>query len=389
MNNKYFKYLTIFLIFLLGGISVTWTNSHSLLNTGDFLFPTDGMRELSAFFYSWNNTSLGYINYFQLDYLLPYGLHLIIAQSIGLSAIYSQIFWNYLLFTSLGLSIYVLVINIMKHEQKYIAAFIAAVFLCLILGVGQNIAMFFPYITFIPLLLGFYIKGLNENKGIKYLILFSLIWYFVQSLFLWNIRGFILLWLLFAFYLLFFFTYGWKGIKQVLAFMIVLVALYILLNAHWLLIFLTNILKSVSGSIQVYEAVNYSRFSSFETASSTMVQALRLLADWSITANIKGVLHFPWLDYYQNPLLIFIGFLLPVSVLVSLLYVMKRKLNQSGHFVFFFILLLFGYFISMGKFNPFNLWLTDKLKYYLLIFFRTSCPWRNIYCHKLLSITCI
>lgn len=135
-----------------------------------------------------------------------------------------------------------------------------------------------------------------------------------------------------------FFTYGWKGIKQVLAFMIVLVALYILLNAHWLLIFLTNILKSVSGSIQVYEAVNYSRFSSFETASSTMVQALRLLADWSITANIKGVLHFPWLDYYQNPLLIFIGFLLPVSVLVSLLYVMKRKLNQSGHFVFFFIL---------------------------------------------------
>ncbi|MEK6645446.1 MAG: hypothetical protein AABY84_02070, partial [Candidatus Firestonebacteria bacterium] len=339
-----------------------------MLNTGDFLFPIDGMRELSAFFYSWNNTSLGYINYFQLDYLLPYGLHLIMAQLIGLSAIYSQIFWNYLLFTSLGLSMYFLVIALIHDEVKYIAGLIAAVFFMFNPWVVLNIAMFFPYITFIPLLLGLYIKGLNENGGIKFLIVFSLIWYFVVSLSLWNIRGYIFQLLLLIFYLPFFFIFSRNKIRHALIFTSVLTMLYVLFNAHWLLIFVTNILKSVSGSIRVYESVNYSRLSSFETASSTMMQALRLLADWAITANIKGVLHFPWLSYYQHPLLIFIGFLLPISVLISLLFVIKKRASENKHFIFFFILLLFGYFISMGKYNLPGMWMADKFKYYLLIF---------------------
>src|SRR3989338_1949131 len=100
MNSKYFKFLPIFIIFLLGGISLTWTNNRSLLNRGDFLFPTDGMNELYAILHSWDKTSLGAINYFQLGFVVPYGLYLAFMRLIGASAVYSQMLWNYFLLTA-------------------------------------------------------------------------------------------------------------------------------------------------------------------------------------------------------------------------------------------------------------------------------------------------
>jgi len=368
MNSKYFKFLPIFIIFLLGGISLTWTNNRSLLNTGDFLFPTDGMNELYAILHSWDKTSLGAINYFQLGFVVPYGLYLAFMRLIGASAVYSQMLWNYFLLTAMGLSMYFLVTSLIKDEFKYLAGLIAAIFFMFNPWSGLSIAMFFPYITFIPLMLGLYIKGLNENKDFKYLVLFSLIWWFVLSFSLRNFRGYIFLWMLFIFYLLYFIQYSRTRIRQALIFSFSLGGLHILLNSHWLLLFFSNILKSATNSVRVYESVGYFHMSSFGTASSKVVQALRLIADWSMTTGIKGVLHFPWLIYYQHPLLIFIGFLLLFSVLVSFLFVMKGRVIQNRYFIFFFILLLFGYFISMGKFNPLGMWLATKFQVYLLLF---------------------
>ena len=367
--KKYIGFIPIFVILILSFCVVFWSKDKFMISMGDFSFPQDRIREFYKMINTWDWTFIGGPTFMPILALpIPYGIYLALTHLLHISPVHSQIFLNYFLLSSLGLSMYFLVIQLTQNRIRHAAGLLSALFFMFNPWGAINFTMFIPFITFIPLILGLYIKGLRGDKKIKYAVSISIIWFFVSSFSLWNIRGFMFQWMILILYLIFFSFQNPKKIRHALIFTCILFILYFFMNFYWLLLFCMNIIKSVSGSAEVYDILNYTRMDSFRVNSSTMSYVLRLLDNWSLTANFKGAYYFPWLAYFQNPFLIFLGFLPFVTSLISLFYIIKNKLKQHSDFLFFFFLLLFGLFVSMGKNNTLTMWCADHLPLFSTLF---------------------
>ena len=344
MARKYLKYIPIFIILLVGSMSLFWTNTHFLLSIGDYVFPQERLKEFFKMLNVWDSTILGVPTFMiTLGLPIPYGIYLVITSILTISPIQSQAMWSYFLFISLGLSMYFLVTQLMNTSAKYAAGLLSALFFMFSPWGAINIIMFVPYVTFIPFILGLYIKGLRENKGIRYITFISIIWFFISSFSLWNIRGFVFQWMMLIFYLIIFCLHNRNRVLKAVVFTFILFILYALLNCYWLLPFILNISKSITASSDVYSVINYTKLDSFKVNSSTMSYVLRLLDNWSLTANFKGTIYYAWLTFYLYPLPIIIGFLPIVAVLSSMLFIMRGKIKARSEIIFFFFLLLFGF----------------------------------------------
>ncbi len=355
------KYIPILTILLLGYCAVLWSQGRFIISFGDATFPQNALNDFYRMIYAWDSLSLGSSTFMRLGLALPYGTYLLITHILNISLIHVQIFWNYLLFTSLGLSMYFLVIQVIQDRLRYAAGLLAALLFMFNPWGVINLTMFIPFITFIPLVLGLYIRGLNGDRKLKYIIAISVLWCLISSFSLFNVRGFMFQWIILIFYLLFFCLANRRRAGNAIVFTIILFIFYILLNFYWLLPFIVNIAQSISGSAEIYKIINFTRLDSFELNSSTIYNTLRMLDDWSLIANFKGSFYFPWLTFYQRPFLIFLGFLPFIATLSSLFYIVKNRLLRYVHFMFFFAVLLFGFFISTGKYNPATMWFAGSL----------------------------
>ncbi len=362
------KYIPILIILLLGCFAIFWSKANYIVSFGDMGFSQDRMSDFLRMFYTWDWISLGSPAFIMLSWPVPYGIYIAMTHLLTISSVHSQIFWNYLLFVSLGLSMYFLVIQLIQGSSKYGAGLLAAVFFMFNPWGAVNITMFIPFITFIPFVLGLYIRGLHNDKNFKYIVTISVIWCLISSFSVWNIRGFMFQWMILIFYLVFFCLRDRRRVRHALTFTIILFTLYILLNFYWILLFVLNIATTITGSAENYSFINYTRLDSLKVRSVTIPFSLRLLDDWSFTGNFKGIFFSPWLLYYQSPLLMFLGFFPILVALSSLLLVVKNKVRWHGDFIFFFLLLLFGLFISMGKNSAVILWCANHLPLFYTLF---------------------
>lgn len=362
------KYIPILIILLLGCFAIFWSKGNYIISFGDMGFSQDRIGDFLRMFYTWDWISLGSPAFIMLSWPVPYGIYIAMTQLLTVSSVHSQIFWNYLLLTSLGLSMYFLVLQLIHDRSRYGAGLLAAVFFMFNPWGAVNITMFIPFITFIPFVLGLYIRGLHNDKNFKYIVTISVIWCLISSFSVWNIRGFVFQWMILIFYLVFFCLHNRKKTRHALTFTFILFTLYVLLNFYWILLFVLNIATTITGSAENYSLINYTRLDSLRIRSVTIPFALRLLDDWSFIGNFKGVFFSPWLLYYQSPLLMFLGFLPILVTLSSLLLVVKNKVRRHGDFIFFFLLLLFGLFISMGKNSAVILWCANHLPLFYTLF---------------------
>lgn len=362
------KYIPVLVILLFGLFAVHWSRGQYMISFADFTFSQNRMGDFYRMFYSWNWMSLGDVNFFLLGLFIPYGIILYLTQLFSISQVNTQIFWNYLLLSSLGLSMYFLVIQFMSGRIKYASGLLSALFFMFNPGWGTGLTMFVPYANFIPMVLGLYIRGLNNKNNFKYIVSISVTWFFISTFSLWGIRGFIFQWMVLVFYLCYFCLQNRNDIRRTLVFTFILLILYVLLNFYWLHLYILNFSQFISGSAEVYSLINYTRLDSFRVNSATIYHALRSLNTWAMTANFKGIYYFPWLNFYQHPILVFLGFIPTLAALASLFYVVKNKLIQHSHVVFFFFLVLFGLFISMGHYNPLTSWMADYVPLFATLF---------------------
>lgn len=356
------KYIPIFLIFLLALIVITWSKDSHILSLGDYTFPQDQIKAFYKMLYTWDSSTLGISTFMIILSLpLPYGLYLALTHYINVSPEYSQIVWNYLLFASLGLSMYFLVVQLVHDGTKYVSGLLSAFFFMLNPWGALNLVMLIPFITFIPFILGLYIRGLHDNKGLKYIIYISVIWFLISSFSLWNIRGFIFQWIMLLFYLCYFCIKFKKKTKYALLFTLALLVIYILLNSYWLILLILNISKSISEATANYNTINYTRLDSYYINSSTTSLTLQLLANGPLTASFKGFLYFPWLSFYQKSLVTLLSFFPALTVVFSLYYYVKKNPKNYSDFFFFIFLFVFGIFITMGKNNLLNMWIATHV----------------------------
>ena len=137
-----------------------------------------------------------------------------------------------------GLSMYFLAITVIGGKYRHFVGIVSALFFMfnpytMIAVVPQM----WLYIIFLPLILGLFIKGIKENRGLKYIFLMSLIWTIVATSDYTNPKMCCLILLRFSLYLVLHIlsVRNIAEIKRSLRFSGLLLAVWSALNAFWII----------------------------------------------------------------------------------------------------------------------------------------------------------
>lgn len=364
------KYSYAFLLLCISLISITWFRGNFQLAIGDFLFPPRRIEEFQRSFYSWDHLSLGSANFRILASSVPFGIYLALTEVIGISLVVAEKIWLYFSFASMGLSMYFLTITVVVKEKfRYLAGFLAALLFMFNPWIATTNAMLWPYIVFLPLILGLYIKGLNEKRGFKYILIFCLLWIVTSTVSLINLRGGLHQWMTLFIYLVFFLLINRKkdDAKHAFVFSASLLFCWALLTMFYLLPISINIFGTIQEAASTYQAINFTWMDAYKLNSVHLSEAFRLMGFWAFEHSYKGYPYSYWSPTYKTLLFILIGFLLPILA-YSALFLKKQPNHTKKHLLFFGIITAFGLFIMMGSLNPINLLFAKYIPFFVTLF---------------------
>lgn len=346
-KNKYFD---IFLISLIGLLSVTWFQGDHLIARFDFWFPDDGFFYFKEVGNTWQNPgSFGTSNYKGLA-SIPYAFFILFLENfIGFSAVLTEKIFIYIIFASSGLSMYYLsTVAGMKRPWSLFASFFYMLNPFFI-----SHWKFFSAYSFAPLLLGMYINGLERSRNFGYIIKFAIIW-FLTTTYMYIDPGYAITHIsMFILYFSFFII--WKrnlvSIKYGIKFTSILLILILLLNFFWIFPTFFNIGSELNKMHTGLTGTTDRDL--FDGLSGDLIDTLRLLGyGVGNLANFWGdELYWQWAPWYFHPLIIFIGLLIPAVVFLPLIL---SKDKEKPIIYYFGVLTLIGIFSVTGSKPPFE-----------------------------------
>ena len=230
------------------------------------------------------------------------------------------------------------------------------------------VPQFWIYIVFLPLILGLYIKGLNERKGLKYIFLMCVVWALTCTSGYADPKLAILDWapLLLFFFFHIFVSRDKKETVRSLRFTGALFALWTAINAYWILPVVSSIRETIASPLAMYSAIGTTRLAGYELNSAPLSGALRLLGFWGLHAGDNGFPYFSWASAYDSYVFIAIGFLIPILAFGSLLHKPRNK-----YVLFFSVVALTSLFLIDGAYSPFgwiNVYLVTHITFAIDVF---------------------
>jgi hypothetical protein len=344
--------VAIAIISAVGLLSVSWFRGDFSIAGGDMLFPPDRQQIFIRGFYAWDGQSLGGANPRILAGFIPYNVFLFLSEMVGLSLISAEKLWFYLMFTSAGLSMYYLTAAVIREKHRHVAGVTSALFFMLNPYVAIiMVPTLWIHVIFLPLILGMYIRGLNERRGLKYILLMCVVWVLTCTSGYVDPKLAILDWA--PLFLYFFFhivvNRSRKEIIKSLRFTIVLFTLWTALNAYWIIPVAFSLKETIASPLEVYSTIGTTRLESYTLNSAPLSEALRLLGFWGLHSGYKGFPYFYWAPVYDTYIFIAIGFLIPLVAFSSLLHKPRNK-----HVLFFSIVAVAGLFLINGAYSPFS-----------------------------------
>jgi hypothetical protein len=352
------------IIGLLGLISISWFRGQYLISAVDFSMPLDRIKSFIANFYIWDPRSLGVSNPRILAFTFPVWTYFGFSEVLGISVIDAEKILFYSIFTLSGLSMYYLTVTLLAQASlkfRYLAGLVSGIFYMLNPYVAINIlplrqVSYIVYAVF-PLILGLFIKGLNERRSFKsaVVVVFALLLAtssFVDPSFV-PLTFFPML-LYFLFFLLT--NRNKASIFSAFRFVVIGLVLWLLLNAYWLipdLSFASGELAKVAGA---YGNVGSSFQSIIHLNSAPLADSFHLLGFWALDNGFRGDSYFLWASTYQTSLFTLLGLLLPFLAFIPILLKPKNK-----HVIFFTILAVISLFLANGSSNPLGNWIYNGL----------------------------
>src|SRR3989339_2030480 len=117
----------VLLILLLGLVVFSWFSSNLIFSYGDVRFNFNPQGTWSNYFHGWGEEGVGSSSIQAIPFIF-YETTLALWSYIGLPLFLFQRLVYYLLFVIGGLSVYFLVITLVKDRRRYLAGTIAALF---------------------------------------------------------------------------------------------------------------------------------------------------------------------------------------------------------------------------------------------------------------------
>lgn len=360
LNKKNIVHLSLLLI--LSIVPFLWYGSDLIVGSS-FGAMIDPFDELRRHFYSWDSrTLLGRLNDRDVPLIFPYDSLLVFFTMIGtlIAPASSLLLTNrLLLILSLflpGISMYYL-IGAIEQNSCGVGKLIASVayvynieYLVFVHGGSWEEQMAYGAL---PLMLGFYIRGLNSGNHLKYGVLLGLASLVMSGVDLPRAAINLLVLAIFFFYDL---ITSKTNILQKTKFFIFVFLVIVLLNMFWIIPALDFTLY---GWLEpIWEPAEK------HAIASSYVERFRLLGQWGFYSGYKGIAYHSYAHHYiSNPFLIFTTLSLPIIALSALLV---RPRNR--YILFFGILIVISMPMAVGAYpSPtaeVYLWAYENVPYF-------------------------
>jgi hypothetical protein len=136
-----------------------------------------------------------------------------------------------------------------------------------------------------------------------------------------------------------------------------------MLNLYWLIPNLYSASNQIAKVASAYSSVGVSFKSDVQLNSAHIIGAIRLLGLWSLNSSYNGDPYVLWAPAYQNPLLIVIGFIIPILAFIPALLKPKDK-----HILFFTCFAIIGLLLVNGTYSPLGNWIYSEVPLFSTFF---------------------
>jgi hypothetical protein len=358
IKNRKNTIISAVIILVVALISLVWFGGNYMLIGTDLIFPSNRIVTFLRTFSIWDPSSLGSANPRMLAWSFPNGVFLAFSSAVGLSLVSAEKLWFYFLFAFSGLSMYYMVTAITKNKNRYAIGVVAALFYMfnpyIALGITAWPYLWLTYAS-LPLMLGLFIKGINERKGLKYIILVNLILWVTSSSQYVNPKYVIVDWVPLLFYLVFYLLTSKDRSEsfRALRFTVFLLCLWTLVNIYWILPAISYSFQIITSPSGLYSAIGRTRLADFTLNSASLPNSLRLLGSWLLSSGFGGYPYVYWAPTYSSTLFVFIGFLIPIVAFVPLIFKKEKAVLFFGIFLVASLLFMNGALSPFGKLNTF------------------------------------
>lgn len=369
INNKEITF-DILIILIAGLLSITWFNGNYIIASQDFIIPFQWLPDLSKIFYSWDHTiSMGVYSPRDIAFSSPIVMYLSLAENLGLSIVWAEKILLYIWFASAGLSMYMLayILKIEKIGRLASAFFYMMNPITLYTVWAFAGGLFQPFYVYAPLILGLYIYGIRNKKGMKYIIFFVFILLLTSTSAYANPVYAILQFAPVLLYFIYFLITEIKNkisIKKSIIFTVSFFIIWVLINSFWIF---PTIIGMKSEASRMAAGVDISNLQSFKDNSMTIYSALRLVGFWALEGYYKGDPYFTWGPLYSSNLFVFLELMVPMICFLSLL----KKRTVRYDLIYFAILSIILFFLIKGPNPPLgyiNIWILQNIPFWDISF---------------------
>ena len=352
--------LDVVLLSAISLISISWFRGNFLIWSKGFLWPANWHDAV----YTWyDKFSMGYVNP-RGAALLPYYLFQLITDTLGFTPVASEKFFFFLVFLSAGLSMYYLT-WVLKLPRL---ARLAAALFYMMNPININFLHLSAY-SLTPFILGAFIWGLREKRGLGFIIAFVCIWTLTTSYVYNHPSAFLIHWGILITYLVYYCAVVARSRPQVLSalrFTGLLIVIFLFLNLFWIIVMVSTVPTAI-GQTQLGAASN---LDIFKWLSADLLDAVRLLGyGQGLASTFGGDPIFPWASsYLKSPPLIIMEILIPI---IACLFVFSGDRRRKVGLFFFLALLPMAIFLQKGArgfLGNFNLWIFERIPYLIDIF---------------------
>jgi hypothetical protein len=256
--------------------------------------------------------------------------------------------WVYATFSGAGLSMFFF-LSVLFPDKNYFSRVLGALvymFNFFIMWLWIDLPFLTIAYAFFPVIFALFIKGVEEQRGVVYAFLLSLLWTILLS------SGYGLPWAatnwlaVLSFLLFYMLVYRNKvRIKKAIIFTACMLGSWIAINAFWLIPLSQSFVGELSRN--ALPGVNINGL--FASNSVSILDGVRFLGPPDfLLGSYKGSLYFPWFSIYSSPAIIVLSFLIPLLIIPSLFKVQDKKL------IFFALFMLLFLFLVKGPNPPFG-----------------------------------
>jgi len=368
--------IDVLIVCLFGLLALSWFRGDYLICGGDSWFFPDRFRSFMRTFYVWDSTQgTGALNTRIIAGSIPYEALRMLSKIVGLSLVDAQKLWFYLCFATSGLSMYYLISIFVNWKNRRVACLTGG----MIYMMNEYVALFlipdfyfFNFYSFLPLILGLYIKGIRENKNVTYAFLLCCVWIittnsiFVDPVFAVSEWAVIVLFLMYRVLVL-----GNRSeCKRAIRFTFSFGLIWMGLNAYWIV---PDVFYAAEALEQVSIAFSLtSRPQVLSGQGVYLFDIFRLSGFWALRSSYRGEPYFYWAALYSSPLFTSLSLLLPLLSFAALLFERRNK-----GVAFFALLASIGILLINGTNQPARLliwwWLTYiplALEFFSNLYFR-------------------